>query len=208
MATTADCASRRRWRRRKSPIVPIVGGGDSAAIEAAHKLAAELRTQGFRLKVDDSDKRPGFKFARWEMCGVPLRLELGARDLAQGVATLVRRDKEKGDDGAKFTVALGEVAQSIGSTLVDIQANLLLQARTFLSEHTRVTEDQAEFFELCKARAGMIDITWCGRAECEAIVKAQTSASTRIVRPLAQRGARCVACGEPATVRAYFAQSY
>jgi prolyl-tRNA synthetase len=161
-----------------------------------------------RVKLDERDLRPGNKFADWEMRGVPLRIEFGAKDLEAGVATVVRRDKEKGEDGGKLTVALGELAARIPALLEDIQANLLAQAREFLASHTLRVGDAATFFELAKERAGMLDIPWCGRAECEAIVKAQTSAATRNTRPLEAGDTTCVACGEPATVRAYFAQSY
>ncbi|MEO6990774.1 MAG: proline--tRNA ligase [Candidatus Baltobacteraceae bacterium] len=189
-------------------IVPIVKSGDASVIEAARALATELRGAGFRVKVDESDKRPGFKFAEWEMRGVPVRIELGARDLASGVATLVRRDLAKDETGAKVIVPLGEVAMRLPSTLDEIQRNLYAQAAAFLKTHTLATDDQATFFRWCSERAGMIDIPWCERAECEAIVKAQTSASTRNLRALEDANARCVACGEPARVRAYFAQSY
>jgi len=189
-------------------IVPIVRAGSEDVTAAARELFARLKTAGFRVKLDERDLRPGNKFADWEMRGVPLRIEFGAKDLEAGVATVVRRDKEKGEDGGKLTVPLGELAARIPALLDDIQANLLAQAREFLASHTLRVGDSATFFELAKDRAGMLDIPWCGRAECEAIVKAQTSAATRNTRPLEAGDATCVACGEPATVRAYFAQSY
>jgi prolyl-tRNA synthetase len=82
------------------------------------------------------------------------------------------------------------------------------QAKAFLESHTFTVRDRDEFYEKCRSRAGMIDIPWCGRAACEAEVKAATSATTRNTRPLQEPGLRCVACGEPAVVNAYFAQSY
>ncbi|HTV72270.1 MAG TPA: proline--tRNA ligase [Candidatus Acidoferrales bacterium] len=193
-------------------IVPIVkGGGDEAVAAAARALHANLRAAGFRVKLDDrDDKKPGYKFADWEMRGVPLRLELGAADLAQHSVTVVRRDKNRGEEGAKQAVALADLARTIPQLLDAIQANLFEEARDFLHAHTVSTTDQAEFYRLCTARAGMIDIAWCDRAECEAHVKAQTGATTRNLRPLIGDPAttRCVACGEPARLQAYYAQSY
>jgi prolyl-tRNA synthetase len=188
-------------------IVPIVRAGSDDVVAAARTLYAGLRAAGLRVKLDERDLRPGNKFADWEMRGVPLRIEFGAKDLEAGVATLVRRDLEKGEPGAKTVVALADVAAQIPALLAEIGAHMFAQAREFLLSHTLRVTDRAVFYERCKERAGMIDIAWCGRAECEAAVKAQTSATTRNTRPL-DAPATCVACGEPATVRAYFAQSY
>ncbi len=190
-------------------IVPIPKADTNAAIlAAARDLRDALRAAGRRVKLDEREgMRPGAKFADWEMRGVPLRIELGSNDLAAGVATLVRRDREKGDAGAKVTVPLGEVPARVGPLMEEIQRSLYEQAHRYLREHTFRVEDRAEFLRLCRERAGMIDIPWCERPECEAAVKAQTSATTRNLRPL-EGGATCVACGEPARVRAYFAQAY
>jgi prolyl-tRNA synthetase len=188
-------------------IVPIVRADSDDVVAAARALYAELRAAGLRVKLDERDLRPGNKFADWEMRGVPLRIEFGAKDLAAGVATLVRRDLEKGEAGAKTVVALADVAARIPPLLAEIQGHMYAQAHEFLVSHTLRVTDPAAFYERCKERAGMIDIAWCGRADCEAAVKAQTSATTRNTRPL-DAPARCVACGEAATVRAYFAQSY
>ena len=189
-------------------VVPIVRAGADDVVAAARELAAALKSAGLRVKLDERDLRPGNKFADWEMRGVPLRVELGAKDLEAGVATLVRRDLEKGEEGGKFVVPLADVAARIPALLEEIQAHLLAQAREFLYGHTTRTRDRAEFERLCAQRGGMVDIAWCGLAECEEAVKARTSATTRNTHPLDDDEATCVACGEPATVRAYFAQSY
>jgi prolyl-tRNA synthetase len=160
------------------------------------------------VRVDDRDQTPGWKYAEWEMRGVPLRIEIGPRDLESGAATVVRRDKQKGEDGAKVSVPFGELGTRLRELLDEVHRSLFEQAKAFLESHTFAVRDREEFFEKCRSRAGMIDIPWCGRPECEAEVKAATSATTRNTRPLQQAGARCVACGEPAKVNAYFAQSY
>jgi prolyl-tRNA synthetase len=105
-------------------------------------------------------------------------------------------------------VPIAEVAQAARVALESIQANLLEQARTFLREHTLAASERDEFLRLLRERAGMIDIPWCERPECEAFVKSETSATSRNLRPLEAGSMRCVACGEPARVRAYFAQAY
>ncbi|MDQ6932717.1 MAG: proline--tRNA ligase [Candidatus Eremiobacteraeota bacterium] len=188
-------------------IVPIIKGKDTAPVHAAHRLAARLRTVDIRVKVDDRDRTAGWKFSEWEMRGVPIRIEIGPRDLANGTAVIVRRDKQKGDKSAKSVVETDEVGFKTKEFLGQIQQSMFDQAREFLAAHTYVEQDRSRFFELCRRRAGMVDIAWCDRLECEAYVKEQTTATSRNLRPL-EVPARCVACGEPAKVRAYFAQSY
>lgn len=189
-------------------VVPIVRGENRDAIAKARAIAADLARHRFRVKVDDREESPGWKYAEWEMRGVPIRIEIGPRDLEAGAVTLVRRDKAKGEDGARRSVPQAGLAATLRAELQAVQQSLFEQARGFLEEHTFRVSDRDEFFRRCKDRSGMIDIAWCGRPECEAVVKAQTTATTRNTRPLQTPGARCVACAEPAEVNAYFAQSY
>ncbi len=190
-------------------IVPIQkGGGDDSVAVAARELRDALAAAGLRVRLDERDLRPGNKFADWEMRGVPLRIELGARDLAQRAVTLVRRDRAPGETGAKTSVPRDDVAKVIPEMLAAIQAHLLSAARDFLKDHTIQASDHDQFFQLCEHRAGMIDIPWCERPECEALVKEKTGATTRNLHPLDDASLRCVACGEIARVRAYFAQAY
>ncbi len=188
--------------------VPIVRSGDDRAVHVAHEAAAALRKGGFRVKVDDRDQQPGWKYAEWDVRGVPVRIDIGPRDIDKGNVVLVRRDRAKEDAEQKQDVPIDQLAQRLRALLEEIQSSLYAQAKQFLDAHTFAVRDRDEFYAKAKARAGMIDIAWCGRAECEAHVKAQSGATTRVTRPLDEPGARCVACGEPATVRAYFAQSY
>ncbi len=188
--------------------VPIVRGGNTAAVAKSHELAKELRAAGFRVRVDDRDQTPGWKYSEWEMRGVPVRIEIGPRDLENGSVMLVRRDKEKGEEGAKTPASFAELGMKLRELLQSIHESMYARANEFLVSHTLVVRDREEFFEKCRSRAGMIDIAWCAREECEADVKAQTSATSRNTRDLEEPGSRCVACGEPAKVNAYFAQSY
>jgi prolyl-tRNA synthetase len=121
---------------------------------------------------------------------------------------LVRRDRDKGEEGQKTPVALADLETALRAMLEEIQVSLLEQAKAFLASHTFAVTDKAEFYAKCKARDGMIDIAWCARPECEAHVKGETGATTRNTYPLNPIDTTCVACGEPAKVRAYFAQSY
>ncbi|HZT12628.1 MAG TPA: proline--tRNA ligase [Candidatus Baltobacteraceae bacterium] len=188
--------------------VPIVRSGETAAVEKAHELARTLRAQGFRIRVDDRDQTPGWKYSEWEMRGVPLRIELGPRDLQSGSAMVVRRDKQKGEEGAKTSVPFEGLGPALRDLLDSVHESMYGDALRFLESHTFAVSDREQFFEMCRTRAGMIDIPWCGRAECEAAVKAATGATTRNTRAQVQSGSACVACGEPAIVNAYFAQSY
>lgn len=188
--------------------VPILKSGDERAVAACKAAAKELTDDGFRVRVDDRDAQPGWKYAEWDMRGVPVRIEIGPRDVDAGNVVLVRRDRAKGDADHKTVVPNAELRTTLRALLVDIQASLFAQAKAFLDSHTFDVRDRDEFYAKCKSRAGMIDIPWCERAECEAHVKAETSATTRNTRPLKPGDGACVACGEPAKVRAYFAQSY
>ncbi len=189
-------------------IVPIVRGDGTAVLEAARELLRACKAAGLRVKLDDREgQSPGFKFNEWDMRGVPLRIELGARDLEAGVATLVRRDRAFKEDGQKRTVPLTAIVGEIPAALAEIQTSLFAQAQAFLSSHTIATGDRATFFRLLDERAGMIDIAWCERPACEEAVKEASGAASRNLRRPA-RAATCVACGEPATAQAYFAQSY
>ena len=189
-------------------IVPIVRGEGTAVLDACRGLFTACREAGLRVRLDDRPgQSPGFKFNEWDLRGVPLRIELGARDLENGVATLVRRDKAFKEEGQKRTVPLAGVVAAIPGLLAEIQETLFAQARAFVTSHTIAPSSSDEFYRLLAERAGMIDIPWCERRACEEHVKERTSATTRNTRRPA-RGDRCLACGERATVQAYFAQAY
>ncbi|MEO9171268.1 MAG: proline--tRNA ligase [Candidatus Baltobacteraceae bacterium] len=188
--------------------VPIVKSSDARAVEACKAAAKNLTAAGFRVRVDDRDQQPGWKYAEWDMRGVPVRIEIGPRDVEAGNVVLVRRDRAKGDADHKLIVPTSELSDRLRALLVEIQASLYNQAKAALDSHTFDVANREEFYEKCKSRAGMIDIPWCNRDDCEERVKNATGATTRNTRPLQPGDVRCVACAEPAKVRAYFAQSY
>ena len=192
-------------------IVPIARDDERTAVmEAAHRLAGELRAQRFRdepvrVHIDDRDQvRPGFKFNEWESKGVPLRVELGPKDLAAGQVTVSRRDAD-----GKTTAPLDTFAATAAGLLDAIQASLLAQAREYRSANTRSAATLAELAEIAAGPRGFIEAAWCGNAECEATVKAQTKATIRFL-PVEPSGATgtCLVCGNAAAEPATFALAY
>jgi prolyl-tRNA synthetase len=186
-------------------MVPIYRDEDerSRVLEACDRLRGELSEH--RVHVDDrEDVRPGFKFNDWELRGVPVRVELGPRDLEAGRATLVPRLT-----GEKEEASLGEVAGRVRSALEESQRGLLEQARAFRDEYTFRPEDMGEMARLLEDPGGFMVTGWCGSDECEAKVKAETKATIRYL-PLEPRptGGPCVVCGQPSTDEATWAQAY
>jgi len=189
-------------------IVPIFREEDRAEVlEAAAAVAGELRAASVRVRVDDRpDHRPGFKFNEWELKGVPLRIELGARDLAAGVATIARRDAD-----GRQQVPLPGVVAAVGELLDDVQASLFASARD--ERERRTLRDPRGYDELVaylREAGGFVEAGWCGRGQCEARVKSDASATIRCL-PLAERPAgtgACACCGRPAATAAVWAQAY
>jgi prolyl-tRNA synthetase len=189
-------------------VVPIFREDDRAAVlEAAAGVAGELRGAGIRVRVDDrEDYRPGFKFNEWELKGVPLRLEIGARDLAAGVVTVARRDA-----GEKLQIPLPRAPVAIGELLEDVQATLFQAARDERERRTlRDPGGYDEMIEYLRGAGGYVAAPWCGRSECEARVKDDSSATIRCLPLEAQLpdSAHCICCGRPPTTAAVWAQAY
>jgi prolyl-tRNA synthetase len=188
-------------------IVPIFREEDRAdVLQAAGAIADELRA-AVRVRVDDRpEHRPGFKFNEWELKGVPLRIEIGGRDLAAGVVTVVRRD-----GGAKQQIPSPRVAGAIDEMLDDVQASLFESARDELERRTlRDPSGYDEMIEYLRNAAGFVAAPWCGRTECEVRVKEDCSATIRCL-PLNEQPARsgaCACCGRSAVTAAVWAQAY
>jgi len=189
-------------------IVPIVREGEEAdVLQAAATVADELRAAGVRVRVDDRPElRPGFKFNEWELKGVPVRIELGSRDLAAGAVTVARRDT-----GEKEQVPLAQVSAGVAELLRDVQASLFEDAHGERERRTlRDPSSYDELIEYLREARGFAVAPWCGRGECEARVKADSSATIRCL-PLDERAAEpgvCVCCGRPAVTSAVWAQAY
>ncbi len=173
--------------------------------EACEKLEKELKDAGFRVKLDDRDTvSAGFKFNDWELKGVPVRLEVGPRDLENGVVTVFRRDTCE-----KFTLALDGIAGEMQQLLDSIQQELFNQARTFRDTHTRPVKTMEELGEA--VQEGFAKAAWCGDRECEDKIKDQFNASSRNM-PFDQNdegcGDTCVCCGKKRKHIMYFAKAY
>jgi prolyl-tRNA synthetase len=187
-------------------IVPIVRGADSAVPEAADELARRLRAAGVRTHVDARPQvTPGFKYNEWEMRGVPIRLELGPRDLAAGTAMMVKR---LGEDG-KRAVPIDSLPQTMPAILDEFQAYLLARATEFRDDHTRSVEGWAEFAEAVST--GWAVALHCGAPACEEDIKSVTAATPRCI-PLdgAAAAGACVRCGAPSAYgkRVIFGRAY
>jgi prolyl-tRNA synthetase len=188
-------------------IVPILGGNDASVLESTAAVAADLRSAGVRVRVDDrAEHRPGFKFNEWELKGVPLRLELGPRDLATSTATIARRDT-----GVKEQVALADVSSRIAELLRDLQASLLCDARDEQERRTlRDPGSHGEMIEYLRDARGFVAAPWCGRRDCEIRVKDESTATIRCL-PIDEQppdGRTCICCGLPGVTHALWAQAY
>ncbi|MEA3344646.1 MAG: proline--tRNA ligase [Chloroflexota bacterium] len=161
---------------------------------------------GLRVEVDDQEGHtPGWKFNHWEMKGVPLRIEVGPRDVEQGQVVLARRD-QPGQEG-KVSVPMDELAQRAPALLEEIQANLLARAREFMERNTAQPRSYEEFKEV--VAHGFARAWWCGDSECEDQIQEETQATVRCI-PLDQPegSGRCIRCGKPAKKMAIFARAY
>ena len=190
-------------------IVPIYRKNDDAArqevMAAVDSLASELRDEAVRVTVDDREgMSPGWKFNDWEQKGVPLRLELGPKDLEKGEVVVSNRLKE-----GKETVKLAEVGTFVTAALAGFHTDLFARAKAFRDEHTFVADDYETFKE--KVEQGFVYATHCGRPECENAIQDETKATPRCIpfEGPAAAGA-CVRCGEASAYprRVVFARAY
>jgi prolyl-tRNA synthetase len=189
-------------------IVPIYKTDEerSSVLENAHRLRKELIGAGIRVKMDEREgMSPGFKFNDWEMRGVPLRLELGPKDVAKGSVVLARRDRP-GKEGKSFVPQQG-IAAAVSQLLDEIQKSLHDRALEFRKAHTIEPADYGEFKKAVET--GFAFSCWCGSADCEARIKEETKATMRCI-PLEQPGGsgQCIFCGKPSREKAMFARAY
>jgi prolyl-tRNA synthetase len=189
-------------------IVPIYKTDEekSGVLDAARKLNAELVKANIRVKLDEREgQSAGWKFNDWEMRGVPVRVELGPKDVAKQAAVLARRDKP-GREG-KVSAALADLPATIEKLLAEIQQSLHDKALGFRKSNTH---DAKNLEDLKRAvETGFALASWCGSADCEAKIKEETRATMRCI-PLEQQGTagHCVACGKSAKDNAIFARAY
>ena len=183
-------------------IIPIQQKKEGV-LEAVDALAEKL-SKAVRVKTDKTDKSPGFKFAEQEMRGIPIRIEVGPRDLENGEAVVVRRDT-----GDKQTVKLEELETLIPALLDTIQKEMLERARAHRDAHTYTATSWDQFKEIIDTRPGFIKAMWCGDQACEDAIKEETGATTRCM-PFEQEciSENCVYCGKAAKKMVYFGRAY
>ncbi len=179
---------------------------EAGVLEASQKLCEELKAKGIRVKLDADDSRtPGWKFAEYEMKGVPLRIEIGPRDLAKGEATLTKRV-----NGEKKSLPLDSLASLVPDLLKEIHQNMYDKALAFLNDNIHDVKDIQELNAVL-AKGGYARMAFCGKPECEDEIKAITNGgSARVIYKELPEDAelRCPVCGEKARVIAYFAKAY
>jgi len=187
-------------------IVPIARGNwQETVLPRARAIQTDLMAQGIRVMLDDRDAyTPGWKFAEWEMRGVPLRLEIGPKDIEKSQVLLARRDTRE-----KLPTPMEGLTGQIGSLLGTIQKNLFERAVQFRQERTKRVSTYDEFKALMEGRPGFVIAGWCGSAECEAQIKAETQATLRNIPFGSERvQGSCVKCGRAAEGEAWFAKAY
>lgn len=176
----------------------------AGVLDKANDVWAALKKAGIRAKMDDSDKSPGWKFSEQEMRGIPLRIELGPKDIENNQAVLVRRDTRE-----KVVTGLDELTVKVQELLEVIQNDMLVRARGHRDAHTYVAADYESFKNTIEEKPGFVKAMWCGTQDCEDKIKEDTGATSRCI-PFEQEdvAATCVCCGEPAKKMVYWGRAY
>lgn len=186
------------------PIPPRKGDWNEAVLPQAREMAAELRDAGIRVHLDDREtQQPGFKYADWEMRGVPLRLELGPKDIEKQQCVLVRRDTRE-----KAFLPRSGLPAAVRERLAALQTDLLQRARSFVAANTTRVASYDEFKQVMADKRGFLLAGWCRDAECEARIKEETKATVRCIPLEGDVPGTCVRCDRPSAGEVYFAQAY
>ena len=183
-------------------VIPIAAHKPGVT-EKADEIYNTLK-KTYRAEIDTSEKNPGWKFSEYEMKGVPIRVEIGPRDLENNSAVIVRRDTRE-----KIFVSIDELPEKIGETLEAIHKNMYNKALENLNARTNPAKDFDEFKKVLEEKGGFVKAMWCGNRECEDEIKAQTAATSRCM-PFEQEtiSDKCVCCGKPAKKLVYWAKAY
>lgn len=184
-------------------IIPIAQHKEGV-LEKAEELRARVEAKGIRVKVDDSDKGPGWKFSEQEMRGIPARIEIGPKDIEANQAVIVRRDTSE-----KITVSLDEAEEKLAEVLDLMQKEMLERARVHRDAHTTTALTYDEFKDAVANKPGFIKAMWCGDEKCENKIKEDTTATSRCM-PFEQEhlSDTCVCCGKPAKKMVYWGKAY
>ena len=171
-------------------------------LDKAYELKDRLGA--FRVKVDDTDKSPGWKFSEQEMRGIPIRVEIGPKDIEAGKCVICRRDTRE-----KIEVSLDEIETKAGEILNLMQKEMLEHAREHREEHTYEAKDMETFRKLFAEKSGFVKAMWCGEQACEDQIKEEMAVTSRCM-PFEQEqlGETCVCCGKPAKKMVYWGRAY
>ena len=184
-------------------VIPIQQKKEGVLDKAAEVKEALVKS-GIRARMDDSDKSPGWKFSESEMRGIPVRIELGPKDIEAGQAVIVRRDTRE-----KIAVSLEELNSKVVEVLETMQKDMLERARAHRDSHTYVAKNMDEFEKIFNEKSGFVKAMWCGNQECEDAIKEKLAVTSRCM-PFEQETITdtCVCCGKPATKMVYWGRAY
>ena len=184
-------------------IVPIMQKKEGV-LEKAEEIRKRLASS-YKVKVDDSDKSPGWKFSEQEVRGIPTRIEIGPKDIENGQVVVVRRDTRE-----KIVVAIDEITTKLGEILETIQADLYAKAKAFLDDHISSAVTMDEMKDAVSEKKGFVKAMWCGDEACEDEIKAQTGGATSRCIPEEEEHLSdvCVCCGKPAKHMVYWGKAY
>jgi prolyl-tRNA synthetase len=185
-------------------IIPIPKPSEELT-QASNEIVSKLKARGIRVKVDDNDhNRPGFKFAEYEKLGIPIRLGIGARDLANNSVEVARRDTKE-----KMNVPLEGLDQYIDDLLQEIQRNIYNKAKEFQQSHITEVDSWEDFLATLDGKGGFVSAHWDGTSETEDLIKEETKATIRCI-PLnnKQEDGFCIRTGKPSKERVLFARAY
>ncbi len=184
-------------------VIPIAQHKEGV-LDKAYELKSTLLDAGFKVKVDDSDKSPGWKFSEQEMKGIPVRIEIGPKDIEANQAVIVRRDTRE-----KIVVTLPELSEKVGEVLATMQSDMLERARKHRDSHTYDATTYEEFVKTINEKPGFVRAMWCGDQACEDKIKEETTATSRCMPFQQERIAEtCVCCGKPAKALVYWGKAY
>jgi len=192
-------------------IIPIMQK-KAGVLEKCEEIANRLKAASvaafddakIRVKLDDSDKTPGWKFSDQEMRGIPVRIEIGPKDIEKNQAVIVRRDTRE-----KIVVSLDEIESKTAEILTNIQADMLERAEKHMAEHTYEATEWDEFKEKADTKPGFIKAMWCGELDCELKIKEEAGLTSRCM-PFEQENLseKCICCGKPAKKLVYWGKAY
>lgn len=176
----------------------------AGVLDKAREIQDRLAKAGLCVKTDDTDKSPGWKFSECEMRGIPVRVEIGPKDMEKNQAVLVRRDTHE-----KLFVSLDELEAKVTELLETIQSDMLERARAHRDAHTYTAADWKEFVDTVNNKPGFVKAMWCGSLECEEKIKEETGATSRCM-PFEQESIshQCVCCKKPAAKMVYWGRAY